>query len=204
MPLLDVEIAPHQQTEAKRQRAVTIAIVLAVVVGSLAITVFVFVPEQATETVREVIQAAQSLIKKEDPPVAATRLEGSAKPALSSRRTLRSHPATGEIPAASTGLAEAPALAPRSARPKGSLLHSSDLPPGTGRAKVVELLGEPDLVLSKLEKGRVVEHYVYVNRSDNTATSVMLIDGKVASINTGVPSIGINEMAAKSIPARPR
>ena len=177
---------------------------LASVLASLAIGVFVFVPEQATETVREVIQAAQSLMKREEPPADATKEEDSVKPAHSSRRTLRSHNSTAGIPPASTGPVEAPAPAAIPAAPKSRLLHKGDLPPGTARAAVRELLGEPDLVLSKIEKGHVVEHYVYVNRSQNSATSVMLIDGRVFSVSIGMPSVGVNEMAAKLTPGKPR
>jgi hypothetical protein len=177
-------------------------LVLASVLASLTIGVFVFVPEQATETVREVIQAAQSFMKKEEPPADATKNEDAAKPAHSLRRTLRSHNSTAGIPSASTGSAE-PAPAPRPAAPKDRLLHKGDLPPGTARAAVRELLGEPDLVLSKIEKGHVVEHYVYVNRSLNSATSIMLMDGRVFSVSIGVPSVGVNETATKLTPASP-
>ena len=66
--------------------------------------------------------------------------------------------------------------------------------PGVGstRARVRELLGEPDLAVSKTENDHLVEHFVYINPVRRSATTMLLLDGRVASVYPGMPSVSLN------------
>jgi hypothetical protein len=200
MPLLDADIAAQPTSEGKQRRPLIIVLVLALVVAGVTLGIFAFVPEQATQTVRQVVQAAKSLLKKEDPPADGTKEDDFAQPAVSSQRKRQRHDSTPVAPTVSTVPAEPPVAPPLVAPPR--LLHNPDLPPGTSRVKVREILGEPDLIVSKVDHGRVVEHFVYVNSSLHSAISVLLIDGRVTSIQPGTPSVGLSKTAAKSTPAK--
>jgi len=97
-------------------------------------------------------------------------------------------------------LDDAPGLAPgrmqeaKTAPTRALTLESSPLPQadvqlGASRLRVRELLGEPDLAVSKLEKDNVVEQFVYVDQLQNMATTIFLVDGRVVSVYSGVPSV---------------
>ena len=200
MPLLDADIAVLPASEGKGRRPLIITLAIALGVAGVTIGIFVCVPEQATETVREVVQAAKSLLKVDNPPANPTKEDDFAQPEISSHRKLRGHGATSGDPKAPTVPVEPSAVQPGGSPPR--LLHNVDLPPGANRLKVRELLGEPDLIVSKVEHNHVVEHFVYVNNSLHSATSVMLIDGRVSSVQAGTPTVGLSKTATKSTPAK--
>jgi hypothetical protein len=43
-----------------------------------------------------------------------------------------------------------------------------------------------------------VEHFVYVNRSQSSAISVLLVDGRVTSVYSGMPSVWIGRSAIRA------
>jgi len=199
---LDADLAPKPAHEKKTG---PLGLALAPGIAALGLMIgvlFLFAPKQTTKAVREVVQAAQSLVLKKDPPAAAgEEQEYEGKPSTFSKRRLRREAAAPDGPAALAGRAEpSPAQA-------ATLQHrpfpSTDLPLGTGRAKVRELFGEPDLALYKLEKEHVVEHFVYVDRSQSFAMSVLLVDGKVTSVYSGMPSVWSGKSASRVVSTSP-
>jgi hypothetical protein len=186
--LLDADITP----ERDRERTPSwLGLLVWAGVAALVLTIglaFLFAPKPVTQAVRQMVQAAEALVTK-NPPKQETEEESHAEPLTRPKQN----------PSRAAGMDEPGSLASspptqdlavsRPAVPQGSPLRHKDLPPGTERARVRELLGEPDLTLYSLEKGQVVEQFVYVNQAQSDATSVMLVDGKVVSVNTGTPSV---------------
>jgi len=158
---------------------------------------FLFAPQQATKAVREVVQAAQALVVKQDPPAAtAEEQQDESKPATFSKRKPRRDPAVPDVQPAFAGRPEPSPAQP--VTPQSRPFRSAELPPGTARLKVRELFGEPDLALYKLEKDHVVEHFVYVNRAQRYASSVQLVDGRVTSVSSGMPLVWTGRSAIQS------
>jgi hypothetical protein len=194
VPLLDADIA-LKPVIAKKIEPLRIALVLGIAAVGLAIGLFfLLAPKQAKKTVREVVQAAQALVKK-DPTVAkAEEQEEDESPPATFRkhRPRRGVVAVGGAPARSK-LSPVHPVAPQPDAPR-----NPDLPLGTARRKVRELLGEPDLALYMLEMNHEVEHFVYVNRAQSSATSVLLVDGKVALVYSGMPSVWTGARAVRA------
>lgn len=188
MPLLDADVAPklvQEQSPGWRGLIVWPGIAALGLAIGLA---FLFAPKPTTQTVRRMVQAAEALVRK-DPPKPAAEEEHDNKPL-----TLPKHsPRRGAAPDVPAALAPKPTgqapVAVHPVTPEGSPLQNAELPLGTARARVRELLGEPDLALYKLERDHVVEHLVYVNRLQNYARSVLLMDGRVVSVDIGIPSV---------------
>lgn len=61
----------------------------------------------------------------------------------------------------------------------------SDIPVGIMRASLMEALGKPDLSAHTLEQQRLMEIFVYLENTDK-ATFVLMQDGKVVSVSTGI------------------
>ena len=128
MPLLDADIAGLPVNEGKGRRPLIITLAIALAIAGLMIGIFTFVPEQATVAVREVVQAAKTLLKIDNPPANSTKEEEPATPEFSSHRTLRGHHSTTTDPKAPTARVEPSAAQPGGSPPR--LLHKVDLPPG--------------------------------------------------------------------------
>jgi hypothetical protein len=195
VPLLDADIAAQQPIEGKRRGLFLVVLMVALAIAGVTIGIFAWMPEQATKTVREVVEAAKSLIQTDSPPENPAKEEEFQQPGNSAKRKPHGHDSTPVVaPATTVG------IEPVTARPTASpprLLHNADVPHGTTRAKVRELLGEPELVVSKLEHGRVVEHLVYVNNSLHSAITVLLVDGRVSSVQSGTPTVGLSKAKAQ-------
>src|SRR5262249_47444313 len=68
---------------------------------------------------------------------------------------------------------------------------------GTVRAGVRGLRGDADVIMYKREKGHEVESFVYIDRQHSSATTVLLIDGRVVSIDSGTPVVSASQSAQK-------
>jgi hypothetical protein len=198
--LLDADQA-KKPVRIETLRPGRLKLALGVAVGVLGVCVaggliFFLTSKPARKTVREVVKAAEALVKKSPvTPADEAAVEG---------ETLTPAKRGGRLLSGSTRLRARQALVRRT-RPAGARAHPSvgasegtaespqvknpELPLGTARSKVREMFGEPDLEIYKIEKDHEVEHLVYVNRAQNNATSVLLVDGRVASVYSGMPSI---------------
>jgi hypothetical protein len=58
---------------------------------------------------------------------------------------------------------------------------------GTERAKVLELYGDPDLKISFLDHGSLIEQFTWVNKSLGTVTNISLKAGRVVDIRKTSP-----------------
>lgn len=197
MPILDADVAVKEVQGLKTgPPRLKLAPALALVAGGLAIgLMFLLAPKQAKKTVRQVVQAAQSLVKKSPEPKASKDEEESDSAPSSGRHRVRHSARPGNGLSGHTTVATVrrprpprPHAEPAGPPPRPSL-HDSELPVGTVRSQVKEMFGDPDLELYKLEKEHEVEHLVYVNRAMNYATSILLVDGRVASVYDGMPSV---------------
>jgi hypothetical protein len=186
--LLDADITPERDRERNSSWlgllvwAGAAALVLAVGLA------FLFAPKPVTQAVRQMVQAAEALVTK-NPPKQPAEEESVAGPLARTKQNPPRAAGTDKPGSLASSPATQDLAVPPPAVPQGSPLRHKDLPPGTERARVRELLGQPDLTLYSLEKGHVVEHFVYVSEAQGYATSVMLIDGRVVSVNTGTPSV---------------
>jgi hypothetical protein len=197
VPLLDADLAPKPADEKK---ILPLRLALAVGIAALGLMIsllFLFAPTQTTKAVRDAIQAAQLLVTKEYAPAAATeqQLDEGKTATFLKRKTRRDIAAPEDLPAVAGRTQPSPAQRVTAQR---RLFQSTDLPLGTARLKVRELFGEPDLALYKLEKNHIVEHFVYLNRRQNYATSVLLVDGLVTSVYSDMPSVRIGNSAIRS------
>ena len=193
MPLLDSDLAQQEvQGEKTGPSRLKLALGLAMAVLGLGIgLIFLLAPKQAQKTVSQVVQAAQSLVKKS--PAAAVPEEDESEPVLMAKRTPRRFAGSGTPPRAHIS-APQPSAAPGSGTQAPGVrarrsLESANLRLGTARGEIREMFGDPDLELYKLEKEHEVEHYVYVDRARNYATSILLVDGRVAMVFGGMPSV---------------
>jgi len=98
---------------------------------------------------------------------------GSGEPAPSGS------PATG-------GSTVAGGAAQSSAPPTPSFPSASDISIGMGKSAVVARYGDPDMVTTAVDRGRLLETYVYLRRDPNTATVVMLRGSRVIGSQTTV------------------
>jgi uncharacterized protein YjeT (DUF2065 family) len=201
VPLLDADRAT-KTVRIETLRPARLKLALGVALGLLAMCVagglmFFLAPKQTRKTVREVVQAAEALVQKspltpadkeagEDETLTAGKrggrpLSGSTRLRQARQAVVRRIGPTAAHAHPPVGAAESTAESPR--------LQHAELPLGTAGWKVREMFGEPDLELYTLEKEHEVEHLVYVNRAQNNATSVLLVDGRVASVSSGMPSV---------------
>jgi hypothetical protein len=181
----DVELNPGQEQSSGWLGLIVVAGIAAVGVAiSLA---FLLAPKPAAETVRRIVQAAEALVTNAVPTPAVLE----EKPLTLTKHWPRR--AAPDVPGTSApkpeGRLPVPVDLVPPARSEGSPSQNAELTPGTARSRVRELLGEPDLTLYKVEKSHVVEHFVYVHPVQNYASSVLLMDGRVASVYNGSPSV---------------
>jgi hypothetical protein len=187
VPLLDADLVPAQVRKDSSRGPFLLTFALLGAIG-LVIAISLFVaPRQAKEVLQEIVQTAQALVKKEPAAKKSPQEESDDTPRTLSHRTRRDHSAHVPTPIAIDR--ELEPLTVRPATPQRRPLRSSDVPIGMPRPEMRELFGEPDLKLYKLEKDHIVEHFVYINGAQNHATSVMLIDGRVAWVYSGTPSV---------------
>ena len=194
MPILDSDLQTETLHIKQRQPArLPLALGFGIVAIGVSVGVmFLVSPKQTKQTVNQVVQAAQELVAKVSPakPVEEDA-EDEETPAVSTTRRTRRGSSAAPRPRTSRSAAHNPAsdsaAAPPAAAP--AKLPNWNLPVGTARGKVREMVGEPDLDLYKLEKNHELEYLVYVNRTDKQATSVLLVDGLVASVYSDTPSV---------------
>ena len=148
---------------------------------------FLFAPEQATQTVREVVQTAQRLVKQDPPKEAADEPTEEHKPQPLPKRVVRR---TSASPLVRRDLnvkhSEPSQTPPDTPQPTPPSVH---LRLGTERAALREMFGQPDLAIYRQEREHVLEQFVYVNRAQNDATSIVLVDGRVASVYLDNPTV---------------
>jgi hypothetical protein len=187
MPLLDADLAPRPAKARKPEWlwAAMAALVLAVV------TAFLVVPQQATETVSRIVQAAQGLVDKKDAgkPAAEQPADDTRALPAANRRTRRpGQPKPVRPLEARLDVLQIPPSA-QAGTPESSHLSRLDIPVGTSGDRLRQLLGDPDLAVSTMEQKQTIEHFVYVNQAQTLATTILLMDGRVVSICTGTPSL---------------
>lgn len=162
-------------------------------IAALGVTIglfFLFAPEQATQTFREVVQSAQALVQK-DPPKKADEPKETQEarksvpsPARIVRRASAAPPVLRDLTIKDSEPSPTP---PHTSHER--TFPSVDLQLGTERATLREMFGQPDLALYTQEREHVLEQFVYVNRVQNDATSVLLVDGRVASVSLDNPTV---------------
>jgi hypothetical protein len=185
--LLDADIAPERDRE---RNSSWLGLLVWAGAAALVLTIglaFLFAPKPVTQAVRQMVQAAEALVTK-NPPKHEAEEESRAERLTRSRQNPRRSAGTDNPESLAPSPATQDLARSHPAVPEGSPLRHKDLPTGTARARVRELLGQPDLTLYSLEEGHVVERFVYVNQ-ENYATSVLLVDGGVVSVNKGIPSV---------------
>ena len=187
MPLLDADLTSNAQ-----QRPAWLNQVLWPTIAGFGVAValiFLIAPKPATQTVREIVQAAEELLER-DPPRAASEQETDTNLWTHRKTKRRRHANVSDIP--TTSLQRLPRHATEpvdSVPPERTSVHMVDLTPGIARASVRHLLGDPDVIMYKLEKNHEVENFVYVDRLQSSATTVLLMDGRVVSVETGTPVV---------------
>ena len=196
LSLLDADITPEQ---ARERNPSWFGLLVWAGLAALGLTIglaFLFAPKPMTQAVRQVVQAAEALVTK-NPPKHEAEEESRAEPLTRSRQSPRRAAGPDKPESLASNPAKQDLAESRPVVPESNPLRHTDLPPGTARARVRELLGRPDLTLYSLEKGHVVEHFVYVNQAQTYATSVLLVDGGVVSVSTGIPSVAPTRGSAR-------
>jgi hypothetical protein len=85
-----------------------------------------------------------------------------------------------------TGMTGAQAVPGAPSRTGLSFPTSTDIPEGMERARLVASFGKPNMITTVVDRGLLIETYVYLRRDPNTATVVMLRGGRVVGSNTTV------------------
>jgi len=139
--------------------------------------------------VHQIAQAAEALLVEKDPLKAASEQETDTS-LWTPRNSKRRRSNVSDRPTTARQRLPSPPIEPVEYVPAArSSAQMADLIPGTTRAGVRQLLGDPDVTMYKLEKDHEVENFVYVDRQQSSATTVLLLDGRVVSVDTGTPVV---------------
>lgn len=63
---------------------------------------------------------------------------------------------------------------------------AADIPVGTGKSRLQDVYGKPSMVTTAVDRGRLIETFVYLRRDPNIATVVLMRDGRVVAANSTV------------------
>ncbi len=87
---------------------------------------------------------------------------------------------------ATGGSTAASSAAPTAQPPTPNFPSAADISIGMEKSTVVGRYGDPDMVTTAVDRGRLIETYVYLRRDPNTATVVMLRGNRVIGSQTTV------------------
>lgn len=113
------------------------------------------------------------------------RSEASARPGA--RRSAGSSEAAEAVETAQLPEGARPVEIPsRAARAARNFPTAADLPIGLEKSKLQASFGKPTMRTTVVEQGRLLETFVYLQSDPDTATFVLLRNGRVVSANTTI------------------
>jgi hypothetical protein len=153
--------------------ALLVALTVAVV-GTTAIVLLT--PESWKNRISVVLSSARTAVKSEKP--AAETPAAKAAPAGKHGKT-----ATARLSEPVPGVEQALTAAPAQATPL-PFPTDRDIASGSPRANVVRQFGEPSAAVTLADAGRLMERYIYLDKSSRRQTFVILVNGRVVGSQT--------------------
>ncbi len=154
--------------------ALLVALTVAVV-GTTAI--LLLTPESWKNRISVVLSSATSAVKSEKPAAAATPAPKAAPAGKHGKA------ATAQVSLPVPELEKAVTAAPAQAAPL-PFPTDRDIASGSPRATVVRQFGEPSAAVTLADAGRLMERYIYLDKSSRRQTFVVLVNGRVVGSQT--------------------